>query len=544
MTMLPPGLSLITACGNRLVFLHRALPTWLAMAVDEVIVVDWASAPPIRRADLPADPRLRLIRVEAEGWHLPSAYNLGLRLARFRNVMKLDCDITAAPWALAVNVPAPGAFITGNWRRAPQGQQHLNGSFIAAQADLAAIGGFNEWFEGYGWDDDDLYTRLLAQGLTRRLIAPGSLSHLPHSDALRGADGSPALHIQMNRALADLMPVWDANSPSRHFHAIGPDHFTAAPRIRAPLHFRQMARSLASYRMLGPASLHLPPAAARRAAKRGQMPQPALHLDRRIFLEVQHGLGNRLRTLASGQSLAAATGRHLHLIWPTDAHCGAAVTDLLQGLTALTTFDNPSASRHDAMEGPAGNRPHPIRLDPNRDAYIRSADVLNHPGAQDLRPHLHALIPAPEVSALIAPFARRFATTAHIRAEGASGWSQPSDDPRQWSATSTATLTHWRALSQPARFLAALRGRRGSIFVASDSAAIIAPLEQALGRPLAHLPGGQSGHRDRAQVVHAFADMLLLARGQHFLASGWSAFSDVAHLLARDQSRAVAGMDF
>ena len=57
---------------------------------------------------------------------------------------------------------------------------------------------------------------------------------------------------------------------------------------------------------------------------------PAHVLNRaRLFVDVQHGLGNRLRAMASAAVIAEATGRDLHLIWSPDHHCEARISDVL-----------------------------------------------------------------------------------------------------------------------------------------------------------------------------------------------------------------------
>lgn len=49
---------------------------------------------------------------------------------------------------------------------------------------------------------------------------------------------------------------------------------------------------------------------------------------RLLIMNAQHGLGNRLRALASGQAVAAASGRHFRLVWVPNVHCGARFQDL------------------------------------------------------------------------------------------------------------------------------------------------------------------------------------------------------------------------
>ena len=77
-------LSVVTVCMNRREHLLRssaALSRWPRH--HEHLIVDWSSREPLRREDLPADPRLRLLRVEGEArWNLCRAYNFALARAR------------------------------------------------------------------------------------------------------------------------------------------------------------------------------------------------------------------------------------------------------------------------------------------------------------------------------------------------------------------------------------------------------------------------------------------------------------------------------
>ena len=58
------GLSVVTVCMNRREHLLRSaalVAAWIHHS--EHLIVDWSSAVPVRREQLPADPRIRLLRV-------------------------------------------------------------------------------------------------------------------------------------------------------------------------------------------------------------------------------------------------------------------------------------------------------------------------------------------------------------------------------------------------------------------------------------------------------------------------------------------------
>lgn len=229
-----PGISLVTCAMNRNENLMRALPSWLAQdEIAEIVIVDWSSdlsvAEALAQAGI-ADRRIRILRVDGEPrWVLTYAFNLGFRTARFDTILKADADITLSPEFFRRNRLAPGVLIAGNWRDATPDQPHVNGFFYVERGALAKVGGFNEHITTYGWDDEDLYTRLAIAGLRRVNVAPGTIYHLPHSDTERtgGPDGEarafpapilPASEtlakgvqflIRRNRFLAASMPDWD-----------------------------------------------------------------------------------------------------------------------------------------------------------------------------------------------------------------------------------------------------------------------------------------------------------------------------------------------
>ena len=124
---------------------------------------------------------------------------------------------------------------------------------------------FNEFIDSYGWDDDDLYTRLVHLGSVRRNVACSSVSHLDHDDASRvGVDESscenavqelekqPLFHIRKNRFIANSMPVWGRRSAhlglkvcEQSLQYIVARQSKAAPQI-VPDHVRQDARYYAA----------------------------------------------------------------------------------------------------------------------------------------------------------------------------------------------------------------------------------------------------------------------------------------------------------
>ena len=67
---------------------------------------------------------------------------------------------------------------------------------LVRRADFVAIGGFDERLRGYGWDDTDLYARLVsALALNRSCIDYSLISHVGTGHADRGQTWGPIVRL-------------------------------------------------------------------------------------------------------------------------------------------------------------------------------------------------------------------------------------------------------------------------------------------------------------------------------------------------------------
>ncbi|MEB3323043.1 MAG: glycosyltransferase family A protein [Synechococcaceae cyanobacterium] len=227
----------MTVCMNRREHLLATAPQVAASGWhDEHLIVDWSSTPPLRREDLPADRRLRLLRVEGEPrWNLCRAYNFALARARGALLLKLDADCwpTAAfdPRDPALTVPALPPSAGGRLCAFGSGPEGRKGQFLIGRALFEEVGGFNEHLVGYGFDDKDLRARLrLHLGRDPAVLPPEWVGVIPHSDEeraersaaggrwLRASQGFAAMRAsrQANRLLAALCPWGARSTPSRY----------------------------------------------------------------------------------------------------------------------------------------------------------------------------------------------------------------------------------------------------------------------------------------------------------------------------------------
>jgi N-terminal domain of galactosyltransferase/Glycosyl transferase family 2 len=182
--------SITTGCMNRTEFLRRALATWVQLReVDEILVVDWGSWPPLAKTLAFSDRRLRIVRVaNRRYWENARCHNLEWRLATGDYILRLDSDCLVSKSFFARHPLVPGAFWAGDWSKVPahiDDKRNLTGTLFVERQHLRRVNGYNERLVLYGKEDDDLYVRLEKSGLRRRTIDFSTMDHIPHSDEER-----------------------------------------------------------------------------------------------------------------------------------------------------------------------------------------------------------------------------------------------------------------------------------------------------------------------------------------------------------------------
>lgn len=191
-------IGIVTAAMNRESMLKVSLASWLNCSeVSEIVIVDWCSKNSLTYLEK-LDPRVRVIRVENQKYfNLGKAYNLAFNESTCDKILKLDVDYILNPYC---NIFKSGVqlnkknFITGNWRDAKLDNKigflsHLNGFVYLYRDSFFHAGGYSK-FDGYGWDDDDLYNKLEKVGYVRDFIKLSSsgkpyIYHNPHDDSFR-----------------------------------------------------------------------------------------------------------------------------------------------------------------------------------------------------------------------------------------------------------------------------------------------------------------------------------------------------------------------
>lgn len=202
-------ITIIVACMNREKKLKTAMRSWNHKRIKEIIIIDWSSDIPIKTKYKKA----RIIRVNGEqNWRLTWAYNFALTFVKTSYVLKLDCDIILHKDFFNKHPIKDGIFYSGEWSEGrDRNEEHLHGQLFISKKDLEDVSGYNEFITTYGWDDSDLYQRLINNDIERNIININTMTHIHGTDYERALNQNiDHLHldkeIQRNRALAKKNP--------------------------------------------------------------------------------------------------------------------------------------------------------------------------------------------------------------------------------------------------------------------------------------------------------------------------------------------------
>lgn len=278
----------------------------------------------------------------------------------------------------------------------------------------------------------------------------------------------------------------------------------------------------------------------------------------KLYVDAQHGLGNRMRALASGSSIAVLTDRKFVVVWQPDHHCDCHFHDLFDydGEVQSRSFVKTAYETMDVtnyMEIEEGSkRDAPVILRPGKDAYLRSAYYFNSEFSQTENElaFMRGLKPARPVKQLIDGVEISNCIGVHVRMEGAPGLDQHSYDSQEnWPEEDQSLIQHWREKSHYSRFIKRVDelldeepARR--IYLAADLQQTYDAFLNRYGKRVVCL---QRKEYDRSarQIQHALADAILLSRTPILLGSYWSSFSQLAKRLSRiDQQVEFSGKDF
>lgn len=178
-----PSFCIVTTCNARLAFLKQTLPLMLGTGFP-VTVVDF-DCPDGTRQFLAANfPAVRVAAVDSQTLFNPAmARNIGARNSTGDMILFLDCDVMLSE--RFAEFLSETKFSDEEFFTCGLATHDLTGLCLVARRRFERIGGYDEAFSGWGYEDVDLYRRLEARDLRQRPFPQGLVTALPHSDAMR-----------------------------------------------------------------------------------------------------------------------------------------------------------------------------------------------------------------------------------------------------------------------------------------------------------------------------------------------------------------------
>lgn len=290
------------------------------------------------------------------------------------------------------------------------------------------------------------------------------------------------------------------------------------------------------------------------------LPAPAIIVPRaKLFIDAQHGLGNRLRAVGSAAAIATASDRELVVVWEPDDHCDGRFSDLFDYRGAVLDkrfLDEASKGGCDVYNympnEPGSHKDAFVDHESRKDIYARAAFVLQNPYStwDTENRFLKSLTPIAPIRSLVAAVRHPNDLSAHVRMEGGKKVEHLAyENAANWLPEDHALIDEWRGKSHFSHFLKRIdaliqQGRADRIFLAADMPETYAEFENRYGNRLAWLPRALYD-RSTEQLHYALADAILLSRSPLLLGSTWSSFSELAMRLAPERiTIEMSGKDF
>lgn len=199
-----PTVGFVTTCRGRLHHLQQTIPLIVAEQPDEIIVVDH-DCPQGTGDWLEKNyPKVIVARVrDGAPFNVARARNIGIRLSTSDVLCVIDADILVRPgFAAWIRRHARGARF---FRQAPlEGKRALQtwGTMVCPRPRLLEVGLYDEAFDGWGGEDDDLYWRLKVAGTSEESFPFEAIQAISHDEAERFAEYREKerdTHLVMNR---------------------------------------------------------------------------------------------------------------------------------------------------------------------------------------------------------------------------------------------------------------------------------------------------------------------------------------------------------
>lgn len=278
-----------------------------------------------------------------------------------------------------------------------------------------------------------------------------------------------------------------------------------------------------------------------------------------IYLDAQHGLGNRLRAIASAATIAKKTNRNLVIVWEPDHHCDCRLSDLFEygGAVLEQSFISDAVQSgiktFNYMEVEEGAEKDAF-LEPSLtgDIYVRSAYPINSPltSWRDENNFLRSLKPNESVASLVSEVSKDYKLGVHVRMVGGRNAEHLSyEATSNWTEEGHEKIDFWRGKSHYSNFVKRIdenlaTKRYRNFFLAADNPEAYQFFRGKYGDRVLALRRDKYD-RSVEQLRYALADAILLSRSSLLLGSNWSSFTELAVRLSPHKLKLeLSGVDF
>lgn len=565
--------SVIVGCANRADVLVKTIPSWLSKKeISEIVITDWNSKRLVSK-DLAQfkDKRIKIIRVNNCGeWVLSLALNVAARYVTSHLILKLDTDnilgedfFSAHPLKSTDRI-----FYTGNWENArDENEKHLNGVVFIPTQEFRSVNGYNEYIRSYGFDDTDLYNRLMKNGMVKKDISNDTISHVPHDNSRRSPHSDLDLSTSRNMFLCDEKRCPWKESVVRteyikgarsggHWDTISPgnlDHFTPPPSVFEECTVLALRNVLNKHGFSWESTERKSRDFLQNLYEKRKLPK--------LVIEPKNGLGNRLRALASAATIAKNQNLNLLVVWIPDVHYQSRFSEHFDDSELCVVSSAPSnlsISKSVPKEG-CNSFSNIIDLvqDIVNDIYIVSATVINHISTTwtaECNWIKNNIKPLPWLKNKIKEFKKLFsikkAIGVHVRM-GQDGTVFPFEDWSRYTSTQREAASLNRGESHYVHFMKEMEkvwavNPEQKFFLCADSEEVYAAFKKRFPRKYgSHIIHTKKNVWDRSpnQLTTAIMDVFLLSKCSELYGSSWSSFTELAQRLGQPRVK-IAGRDF
>lgn len=277
--------------------------------------------------------------------------------------------------------------------------------------------------------------------------------------------------------------------------------------------------------------------------------------EKHIIIDLQFGLSNRLRALASAYVLAKKTNRKLIVIWQPDVHCNCTFDELFTGHNLYVVDSNPfeigDTCYYDYMNAPL-RRANKLRIDheTDKDIFIRAAYTLDYSfyNKDDENEFLRLLKPVAPVLNKLKQFDISSMIGLHIRMGAGKNFDKERWDSDEFlDSTGKEFMYFWRDRSHYDAFIPLVqeileKNPEQKFFLSADLKLIYDVFTEKFGENIIY---NQRTIYDRSkkQQISALLDLYCLSKTKMIYGSAWSAFTEVASRIGGNPCK-LSGIDF